>query len=492
MTASATSPQDQAHRSPLSKIRELAPSAKRQIIPFVLDLIIFIGAFCWWVVGFPHRFLFSLIFVILLRWRRFERFILVRIVYILVSLLFIGAAILGFFPLYCISKHLYLLALASIPLCLCVVFIRRAISVRAVVSCLIPAVAIIFLKATGENVPSEPQDCQPIHSQEDVETLLDLSQYSHSQGSLRYMVRRLDIGDMLIAYRSVLMQPRETSHCDLFDPATGILRPVPALKDEVIGLYYYQPKQQIIASSVTKDPDHPKVLRVLDVGLNLIADIDFPPGSNDYNAYMMEYEGKIAIQSDRLFWFDPETNRLWQDSSSKPADIFGCRTIAENGFAPLPDKMLIAGGADPFFYTLLYASALCLIDLKTLERRTYRSGLNGSWDCTIAFDRREILATSFWRDKIWVVSLDALQHLRTLKIGPCVRPIAYDPRNGLGYTVESFSGIFKAFDVVTGEVKMERYVGKNARRIYIYEDLGILILTGCGIIRIEVPVPSAA
>ena len=85
----------------------------------------------------------------------------------------------------------------------------------------------------------------------------------------------------------------------------------------------------------------------------------------------------------------------------------------------------------------------------------------------------------------------AILKSRSFEIGPCLRPVAYDSKSGLGYTAECFSGQLVAFDIDSGRVVDRRYIGLNARKIYVYDDLGLVVLTGCGVFQVDPPGAAA-
>lgn len=204
---------------------------------------------------------------------------------------------------------------------------------------------------------------------------------------------------------------------------------------------------------------------------------------------MMPYGDKIAIRAEGegLYELDPVTYEITLVGPNRLETFLKCRLFADAGFLHIsPTRFLISGGIDPLIFILSGGHGVCSYDLDEKKfTKAYRAPLSGALDIALVPDRDEILASSIWRDKIWVISSNDLKHLRTLKIGPCVRPVAYDPKKKLGYTVECFSGNLVAFDVVTGEIRDRRYVGKNARKIYVFEDLGTIILSGCGVLRLR-------
>jgi len=302
---------------------------------------------------------------------------------------------------------------------------------------------------------------------------------------------------MIVIYRTSHPGPTlsgELVYADRFDLSTHTAHPISSISSESIGMLYDEQREQVISVNVDrKDFEHPKTLQVLNRDLQVVKVLDVPRGEkDDYAAFMFWFEEKIGIITEgKLYWFDPETRRLGNiDRHTERA----CYLMMESTFFQAsPTHFLLAGAAPgPLSYNLLHMNSVCIFDLPAFEIRTHRTPWTGVWDLSVIPERGEIMASSFWRDKIYFISMDDMKPVRTLKIAPCLRPVAYDPKIGRGYTGECFSGDLIAFDVEDGEILDRWNIGKNARKIYVFDDLGTFIVSGCGVFRLNEEMPPSS
>lgn len=454
--------------------------------PFVLDVVVLHGTASWYVYLREAGPLLPLTLAALMRWRRFDRLIPVRLFYFAVACLYLDAVAVGLYPLWCVSVPWFAAAIATIPVAAATLGRRAAGLVRGAAHSAVPAnVLAVLLVSMANRVPARPE-CERVLADPAIEILADTGAASPSRGNPRYLIARPQRDDFLIAYR-VPMGTDVQVFADRLDPRTGELTPID-LPGEAIGLYYDAPRDQTIAVTFSQgDPAQPKLLHVLDSAMRSRKVIPVPRegwlGWDDYNAYMFPWDGQIGIQSDTTYQFDPVKLEL----KHAPEQLFPrCDLLSETGFqfGPGP-RFWIAGGGGPLEYTLGRTAAVCSWDLATHQIRTYRSGMLGAWDVAVAAERHEVLATSFWRSKIWVADSETLEYKRTLDVAPCVRPIAYDAARGVGLTVECFTGDLLTFDVETGAIRERRYIGQNARKIDVVDGLGTVVLSGCGVFRLR-------
>jgi hypothetical protein len=95
-----------------------------------------------------------------------------------------------------------------------------------------------------------------------------------------------------------------------------------------------------------------------------------------------------------------------------------------------------------------------------------------------------VLLGSTFHSYVMFADAKTMKEKRRFSIGPCVRPVGYDPREDVGYA-SCFSGQLFAFDVDTGRIIREIQVGPNARQIVVTEELGVLIASECGVMRLR-------
>jgi len=474
---------------------------RRNAAPYIGDLIVLFGAAAWWTSFFQAFGLFAYLLTVgLLRWERFDRLLVVRALYALVSVLFLDAVLINYFPLYCVSKLALALWMVSIPACLFFLIKTRGLSIRTFTHSFIPALLLGFLIVGKANQPSTCGQCEAARSQKKLRMLVDLTRLERPHGIPRFIAYRPDRKDLIITYRSGTPMPslkvdeHKRVFADRLDLKTGAIQPIDAISSECIGIYYNRARGQIVSANVHKgDRQHPKTLSVLDANLRAVKVLDFPRGDDDdYVAFMMPYKDKIAIYAEveDAYLFDPNDFKLtglfsWDKSGLIPR----CRIPVETGFLQVsPNQFLVTGFTGPLTYNLVRAHDICLYDVsKQRFVKSYRRPFGGTWSVAAVPDRDELLVTSAWRDKIWAVSAKDLTYRRTLSIGPCVRSVGYSSKRKLGYTVECFTGNLVSFDVVTGQIKDKIYIGKNARTIYNLEDagMGMVFLSGCGVFQLR-------
>lgn len=457
----------------------------------MLDFIVLLATAAWWTTPFDWlRFYHYPIIVGLLQWARFYKFPLVRVVFALLSLLFASFTAFSLFPMYCVSKTWFALTVISIPTCFILLVKKGGFTARAFARSFIPALILGVLIVGDANNICGDKECQSARSNPGLATLVDLPSLKPPRGLPRFLVARPDMNDFVVVYRTPSKSDLHSASADRFSLKTKSVQQIAAIKNEPIGLYYHKPTGRLLVITANKfNHKHPKTMIVLDSSLKAIKTLDFPGGEDDdYTAHMMQYGDKVAIRSEieGLYLFDPVTFDLKIMAPDTLATKLKCRLFAEPGFLQFsPNKFYIAGGIDPLIFLLTRADSVCSYDLQKKEFvDTFRSNLTGAMDMAYVPDREEILVTSIWRDQIWVVSSRDLKYKRTLHIGPCVRPVGYDPVKKIGYTVECFSGNLVSFDVVSGKVLDKKFVGKNSRKIYYMDGLGIVVLSGCGIFSV--------
>jgi hypothetical protein len=466
-------------------------AVKRHGVSFVLDLIVILATASWWTTLFDwFRFYYYPVVVGLLQWKKFYRFPPVRLIFALLSALFASFTVFSLFPMYCVSKPWFVVTASSIPVCFILLVKHGGFSARAFARSFIPALILGVLVVGDANNTCSGKECEAARSKPGLEVLVDLPSLNPPRGLPRYLVSRPDRNDFIVVYRTPSKADLSSASADRFSLKSRTVQPITTIRNEPIGLYYHEPTGRLLIITANKfNHKHPKTMVVLDPRLRVIRILDFPGGEDDdYTAHMMPYGNKVAIQSEieGLYLFDPVTFALKIIAPATWASKKKCRLFAEPGFLQVsPDKFYISGGIDPLVFELTRASSVCSFDLRKKEYvDTFRSNISGAMDMAYVPDRDEILVTSIWRDAIWVVSARDLKYKRTLHIGPCVRPVGYDPVKKIGYTAECFSGDLVSFDVVTGKILGRRYVGKNSRKIYYMKGLGIVVLSGCGVFRV--------
>jgi len=460
---------------------------------FLLDLAVIYATAAWWTTPFKWmRFFHYPLIAGLLQWEKFYRFLPVRIVYLGFTFLFISVTLFMVAPLQAISVPLTIAVLATVPVAIFIAIKREGSTVRAVAHGFVPAFVAAMIATSVTNQPCSKEECQQASLNPKLETLLDLTSLPFKRGLPRFILRRPDRNDFIVLYRT----PSGTSFnldvsADRVDLGTGEVDPVKAITEEPIGSYYHRPSGRTFIVTANKfNHVHPKTMNVLGPDLRLERVIDFPHGEDDdYTAHIMEYDGKTAIRAegDGTYLFDPVTLDLDLVAPTNLDRLADCWLAAEPGFQRLDEnRFIVAGSIDPLVYFFLPAHSVCTYDLSKMKFiRSYHSPYTGVIDIALMRDRKELLATSMWMDIIWVLDAETLEQKRTLHIGPGVRPVGYNPETGYGYTIESFTGELVVFDVVTGEEKDRTYVGRNARKIYYYDDLGIVMTTGCGVFRLK-------
>lgn len=458
---------------------------------FILDLIVIFATAAWWTGIFQwFRFYHYLILVGLMQWERFYRFPLIRGMFALLTVLFASFTALSFFPMYCVSLSMLVVAVVSIPVCFILLVKYRGFTVRSAARSFIPAFILGVVVVGSANNTCSDKECAAARSDSGLEVLLDLPMQPLPRGIPRFLVLRPEKNDVIVVYRTPSKPIGHLSSADRLDLETRSAHPITEIKDEPIGLYFHRPTSQILIVTANKfNHKHPKTIAVLNSDLRVTRVLDFPGGEDDdYTAHMMPYGDKVAIRAEDegLYLFDPVTYDLKNIDPKSFDDLKRCRLFAEPGFLQAaPDGFYLAGGIDPLIFEITRAHSVCYYNFQ--KKRfvySYRSNIPGAMDMAYVPDRDEILVSSVWRDVIWVLSARDLKYKRSLHIGPCVRPVGYDPVKKIGYTVECFSGNLVSFDVVTGRVEDKRFVGRNARKIYYIDGLGIVVLSGCGVIRV--------
>ncbi len=460
----------------------------RFIVPFLLDFTIIWASFAW-AAWFPaYRPAVAAAIALPLRWKHVPWFIPLRFIFAIICIFFIDSVVLGLFPLRCISVWLFWLALVSAAVPLVLFVSKRLISLRYVAYSFLVPLVIVILFVAGENNPPTQEQCQRTRNLPGIEQLIDFSGLDQKRGLPRYMVQRPDQGDFVITYRSTFGGVTPEVFADKYDPKEPRLYPIEK-ESEIIGLYYDETSGKLITANVTRlNPSHPKVMKVFDKDLRLISYADFPQGGkDDYSAYFFRHKGKLAVISESIYYFDPDTMSFTAPDPDLERLYRRCHLMAETSSLSLgPGRFVISGGGYPILYLLLpFVSGACMFDVNAGCIHTFRAPTPGSWDVASIPEDETLLMTSFWRDEVIAVSAKNLERLRIFDIGPCVRPIAYDPEAGVGLAHESFSGDLVAFDVETGEVVKKLYVGENARKIYYFDRVGTVILSGCGIYRLK-------
>jgi hypothetical protein len=469
---------------------------KKQITWLVLraltDFAIIFGTLLW-LTGMPLGFPFAATVAVLLIWEKRRLFWPARVLYIGFCFMFVDTVILGMWPLWCVSKWMTVVSIVLVPVSHWTLLWKMPYSVRRVTYSFLPALLAMGITLGIANAPSDAEECAVVSGDPRLETLVDLNSLPEKRGLPRYLVRRENMGDLVVTYRGNYNIHGIRSFADHVDLKTGKITAIPGVVTEAIGAYYDPPRRQLILIGVDHDDrEHPKTITVLDQDFNLVTRRDFPGSGDDYAAYMMEHEGLIAIQADGLYWLDPETLEVAKDSGgclNAPLRK-ECRLMCETGFIEMgPDKFFLSGGGNPLITQLSGGNGLCSCNLKTREVETWKVPLGGAWDSVFVPEKNEVLATSFWRDKIWVIPMAGDAPARTLELGPCLRPVAWDSKLDVGYTAECFSGYMLTFNETTGEILDRRFIGRNSRKIYVFEDLGtIIILSGCGVYRLR-PAP---
>ena len=467
---------------------------KAHALWFVTDVFVLMTTAGWWTTPFRwFRIYHYLIILLLFRWKRFDRFIPVRIIYFLLSLAFIDLSIFTFFPMHCISLPGFVISLISIPVCLFVMVKTTGWSSRGLAFSFIPALMLGVIIVGRANQPCTSEECEAVRAQPEIEVLADTTLNSNQRGFPRFMLHRKKHNDLIVTYRkpTPLSLDQFPINADRFDLKTKKLHPLRNVTGEPIGMHYHEPRDQVFIATINKgNHKHPKTLLVLDSRLKTTDVIDFLGGDDDdYTAHIMSFGDRLAIRAEGegVYVVDPKTHDIRLKDTSNLQTNLKCRMFADAGFIKTgPARFMISGGVGPLIYIVFQGHGICNYDLNKMEfTQAYRAPISGAWDIALIPERNEVLATSIWRDKIWVVSADTLEYKRTLKIGPCVRPVAYDPQKKLGYTVECFSGNLVTFDIITGKILKKIYVGSNARKIYVSEELGTIILTECGILRLK-------
>jgi len=460
-------------------------------VSFVLDMVVILATAAWWTTPFDWlRFYHYPVLVGLLQWKRFFRFPLVRGAFALLAVFFASFTAFSLFPLFCVSKFWFAVSVFSIPVLFALLVRRNGLTGRVLARSFIPALVLGVLVVGDANDTCGDGECAAARSNPGLETLVDLPALEPPRGLPRFLVARPDMNDFIVVYRTPSRGRVLAAAADRFSIADGSVSQIDPIRNEPIGLFYHRKTGRVLVVTANKfNHKHPKTMLVLDRDLKVIRTLDFPGGEDDdYTAHMMPYGDKVAIRSEieGLYLFDPVTFDLKIISPDTLAEKRKCTLFAEPGFLQFStDRFFIAGGIDPLVFTLSKADSVCAYDLAKKEfTHTFRSNISGAMDLAYVPDREEILATSIWRSVIWVVSARDLKHRRTLRIGPCVRPVGYDPVKKIGYTVECFSGDLVGFDVATGKILDRKYVGKNSRKIYYVEGLGIVVLSGCGVFRV--------
>jgi len=440
----------------------------------LMDLFVIGGVGIWWSTPFQQvRFYHYLIFAALLRWKAFDRFIPVRLLYAVFAFLFIDLAIFSLLPLRCVSAAGFTVSLLTIPISAYITFRKNGLTARSAAYSFIPAAVIGIVFVWPANQVHDCRECEPVRSNPRIELLVDITKLDVKRSLPRYVIYRPDKHDMIISYR----MPRYVS-ADRFDLKTRALTPLKSVTGEVIGMLYDEQRDRLYFASVHKfNHKRPKTLIVLDSGFRKEAEVDFPRGDDDdYTAYMMPHEGKIAVRAEGegLYTFDPDSLKIAITDPTDLNSIKRCRLFAEAGFLmTAPTRFVVVGGGSPLLYMLTFAHGACSYDLRRREfTSAYRAPLSGAIDAALIPDRNEILISSIWRDDVWI-------------LGPCVRSVAYDPKKKIGYAAECFSGDLLAFNAVSGKIHERIYIGKNSRKIYAFEDMGIIVLSGCGVLRVR-------
>lgn len=467
-------------------------SIKKSAVPFMIDLVIVAGTGMY----FTRLFMFIraydfILFALLLRWKRFDGNIAVRIVFGIMCLLFIDTIFLSLFPLLCITKAGFWFSMLLILSSFYVIYIRRGFNMRTLVYSMLPSFFLSVIVVGSSNQASSYKECRGAMCHPGIEALVDLTKEhpGDNRGFPRNLAYRPDKHDFLIIYRSPtpFFRPPMDEMADRYDLVTHRFERINAIKSECIGIYYDQRSGQTLAVVVNKlNHEHPKSLLVLDADLKLIKTLDYPGGDDDdYTAYFFTFPDKVGIlsETDEIIQYDPKTLSF----AREPIPLDVCGATGRMSYLQMsPSRFLISGGGSPLFYSLTFGPSVCSYNLEAKHQLTnYKAPLGGSWDIAEVPDRHEILATSVWLDKTWVINSDNMKHLRTLEVGSCFRSIAYNPENHLGYAVECFTGNMVAFDIQTGEIKQKEFVGKNSRKIYHIDGIGMIILSSCGIFRIK-------
>lgn len=467
--------------------------AAKHLTILLMDFIVIFGTAAWWTGIFQSlRFYHYPIIVCLLRWKKFDRNPLVKIVYLLITILFAGTVMFSFFPLICVSKPSFFFTVSLIFISFFALHRNRGLTIRTFAFSFIAPLIVSAILVERANRPCAYDECAAVRENPNIRTLIDLPALEGGRGLPRFMVYRKELGDLIVAYRTPYSQIGKVyTSVERYDFKSGKTFPARHITDEPIGLLYDRERNKVFLVTANKfNHENPKTLLILDEALNVTKTVPFPHGEDDdYTAHMMFYKGKIAVRSEGegVYLIDPDTYELTLADPFDLKTMRDCRIFDDTGFAELSDHQFIVSGViDPLIYSVTRSHGVCKYDLDKMEfTGNYRPPLSGAWDLAFAPDRKEIFATSAWWSKMWVISSDTMRHVRTLDIGPCLRPVAYDQKNKFGYTAECFSGYLDKFDVDTGKILDRNFIGKNSRKIYVIDDLGTIVLSGCGVFLIE-------
>ena len=468
----------------------------RPILFILTDFGIFAGCLTWWA-----RWRFAGIYMPLGLsllanglWKKYR--VVGEVFYFLVLVQVLDITILSLFPLWCVSRFALVLTVAA-PLGGFLIFFRRYLRyARAWLYCIS---AVMFVSAVlvshADKKPNDLRDaqCNVVANNPALEVLLDAR--GTNRELVRFLCHRPNKNDLIVTYRNPSRGPR----AERLDLATKTATELPLPPDsECIGVYYDSVRDLLFLVYVTnpnylRPEKYPKKLLILDGRSQFVKLMVFPEIEYcDYNAYMFPYKDKLVIQGESTFFLDLNTFALDRRDLRNIGNV-RCILMAETGFVHFSDdRFVISGGGEPLLQRAVGGDAACLLDPRAGTVAIYRTApLNGVWDVASVPPRDELLFSSFWRSSIMFVDAKTMREKRRFSLAPCARPVAYDKRTNLAYTVECFSGRLLAFDIDSGRIVSETKVGANSRQILVDDELGVVVASECGVYRVRRQPPSA-
>ena len=493
------------HGSAIDRVRHflqkhfLKDWLKRRFFPFVIDFVILACIIAWWArwrfAGIYLPLLLALLINVL--WEKRRR--IAQVIYFLLMIEVLELALLSLFPLWCISQMLFLFVLLIPVVILLGLYLkyyhlgRYLTSIRFwcwCVSAMMVFSGVIVSLANNEILSKRSGECEAVYGNPDLECLYDIR--GKNRAKPRSLLYRQNKKDLDIVYRGPASDQPKVERLDL--TAGEVLQlPLPALS-ECIGAYYDEGRDLLLLVYVLrpnkiKPIKYHKKLRVFSGDFEEHYDLTFPEIQYcDYNAYMMETNGKIMIQGESTFYLDLDTRQLVRDDLlyiQRKAGQKQCDLLAETGFARVTDDRFVISGGGGAMMQQWFGDSACLIDPREGTKEIYQGApFNGAWDAGYIPSRNEVFLSSFWRSYVMFLDADSMKEKRRFSIGPCVRPVAFDPKSNLGLTVECFAGRLVAFNIDSGRVQFTTLVGANTRTLLVTEDLGVLVGSECGIFRL--------